>query len=154
MSQTKSRNSSNAPTSASYLLVNAKGTGWTSTYRIYLGGMTNTATPLADLTNFNVYRNLNYQCTITLGASGGNGDARVTYTATATSGRSNMYMGDAPIGNYLYDNGTNGSVYSRNHTVGLIFSSEVTQAQYDAGCRHGRAIALKDAYSGTCAWSK
>ncbi|BCS84179.1 hypothetical protein prwr041_00720 [Prevotella herbatica] len=148
------RNSSNAPTSASYLLVNAKGSNWTSTYRIYLGGVTNVATPLSDLTNFNVYRNLNYQCNITLGASGGNGDARVTYTATTASGRSNMYMGDAPIGNYLYSDGTNGTTFKSGQTVGIIFSSEVTQAQYDAGCRHGRALALKDAYSGsTCAWS-
>ncbi|BCS86361.1 hypothetical protein prwr041_22540 [Prevotella herbatica] len=152
------RNSSNVPVSASasasYLLVNAKGSGWSSTYRIYLGGVTNVATPATDLTNFNVYRNLSYQCNISLGANGGNGDARVTYQATITSGRSNMYMGDAPIGNYLYDDGTNGSAYSPNHTVGLIFSSEVTQAQYNDGCRHGRAIALKDAYNGSpCAWS-
>ncbi|BCS86702.1 hypothetical protein prwr041_25950 [Prevotella herbatica] len=150
----KSRNSSNAPTSASYLLVNAKGTGWTSTYRIYLGGMTNTATPATDLKNFNVYRNLNYNCTINLGASGGNGDARVTYTATAPSTRSNMYMGDAPIGNYLYADGTNGTTFISGQTVGIIFSSEVTLAQYNAGCRHGRVLALKNANSGNyCYWA-
>lgn len=148
------RKTSNAPTTASYLLVNAKGASWTSTYRIYLGGMTNVATPLVDLTNFNVYRNLNYKCTITLGASGGNGDARVTYTATATSGRSNMYMGDATVGNYLYSDGTNGTTFKSGQTVGIIFSSELTQNQYNAGCRHGRALALKDAYnSNYCQWS-
>ena len=151
------RNSSNVPVSASasasYLLVNAKSSSWTSTYKIYLGGVTNVATPATDLTNFNVYRNLNYQCNITLGASGGNGDARVTYTATIVSGRSNMYMGDAPIGNYLYSDGTNGTTFKSGQTVGIIYSSELTQAQYNAGCRHGRVLALKDAYSSTCQWS-
>lgn len=151
------RNSSNVPVSASasasYLLINAKGSSWASTYRVYLGGMTNAATPVVDLTNFNVYRNLNYKCTITLGANGGNGDARVTYTATISSGRSNMYMGDATVGNYLYADGSNGATFKSGQTVGIIFSSELTQNQYNAGCRHGRAIALKDAYNGTRAWS-
>jgi hypothetical protein len=141
----KSRNSSNAPTSASYLLVNAKSSSWTSTYKIYLGGVTNASTPATDLTNFNVYRNLNYKCTITLGANGGNGDARVTYATTIVSGRLNMYMGDAAVGNYLYNDGTNGPAFKSGQTVGIIFSSELTQAQYNAGCRHGRALALKNA---------
>jgi uncharacterized protein (TIGR02145 family) len=154
----KLRNSANAPTSSSaspsYLLVYAKSSSWTSVYRIYLGGVTNAATPVTDLTNFNVYRNLNYQCGITLGTAGGSGDARVTYTATKVSGRSDMYTGDAPIGNYLYDDGTNGTVFKASHTVGIIYSSEVTQAQYNAGCRHGRVLALKNANSGnTCHWS-
>ena len=71
---------------------------------------------------------------------------------TQTS-RQNVFIGDANIGNYLYDNGTNGSVYSPSHTVGIIYSSELTQAQYNAGCRHGRVLALKDAYSSTCKWT-
>jgi uncharacterized protein (TIGR02145 family) len=142
------RNSSNVPVSASasasYLLINAKGSSWASTYRVYLGGMTNVATPATDLTNFNVYRNLNYNCTITLGANGGNGDARVTYQATITS-RSNMYTGDATVGNYLYNDGTNGTMFRSGQTVGIIYSSELTQAQYKAGCRHGRVLSLKNA---------
>ena len=146
------RNSSNVPVSASasasYLLINAKGSSWASTYRVYLGGMTNVATPATDLTNFNVYRNLNYNCTITLGANGGNGDARVTYQATITS-RSNMYTGDATVGNYLYNNGKNGKKFKSGQTVGIIYSSELTQAQYKAGCRHGRVLALKNANNST-----
>ncbi len=142
------RNSSNAPVSASasasYLLIYAKGSSWASKYRVYLGGMTNVATPATDLTNFNVYRNLNYNCTITLGANGGNGDARVTYQATITS-RSNMYTGDATVGNYLYNNGTNGTKFKPGKTVGIIYSNKLTQAQYKAGCRHGRVLALKNA---------
>ena len=145
------RNSSNAPVSASasasYLLINAKSSSWTSTYRVYLGGMTNAATPATDLTNFNVYRNLNYNCTITLGANGGNGDARVTYQATITAGRNNLYTGDATVGNYLYNDGTNGTTFISGKTVGIIYSSELTQAQYNAGCRHGRVLALKNANS-------
>ncbi|MDN5553886.1 DUF4906 domain-containing protein [Prevotella sp.] len=152
------RNSSNVPVSASasasYLLVNAKGHGWASAYKIYLGGVTNAATPVTDLTNFNVYRNLNYQCNINLGANGGNGDVRVTYTATVTSGRSNMYMGDATIGNYLYADGSDGTTFKSGQTVGIIYSSELTQAQYNAGCRHGRVMALKNTNNSIyCYWS-
>ena len=143
------RNSSNVPVSssasASYLLITAKGSGWASTYRVYLGGMTNIATPATDLTNFNVYRNLNYQCNISLGATGGKTDARVTYQVT--SGRNNMYIGDATIGNYLYNDGTNGTTFKSGQTVGIIYSCELTQAQYNAGCRHGRVMALKNANS-------
>ena len=142
------RNSSNAPVSASasasYLLIYAKGSSWASTYRVYLGGMTNVATPATDLTNFNVYRNLNYNCTITLGANGGKGDARVTYQATITS-RSSMYTGDATVGNYLYNDGTNGTTFKSGQTVGIIYSNKLTQAQYKAGCRHGRVLSLKNA---------
>ena len=124
------RNSNYAPTSASYLLINAKGSSWTSTYRVYLGGMTNAATPVVDLTNFNVYRNLNYKCTITLGANGGNGDARVTYTAIA-----------AAAGQYLYSDGTWGAAASVSGkiTIGFIFSTNT--GLYPHGC----AVALTDA---------
>ena len=128
------RNSSNVPVSASasasYLLINAKGSSWTSTYRVYLGGMTNAATPAVDLTNFNVYRNLNYKCTITLGSSGGKGDARVTYTAIA-----------AAAGQYLYSDGTWGAAASVSGkiTIGFIFSTNT--GLYPHGC----AVALTDA---------
>src|SRR5574344_857 len=71
---------------------------------------------------------------------------------TQTS-RQNVYIGDATIGNYLYADGTNGTTFKSDQTVGIIYSSEVTQNQYNAGCRHGRALALKDAYNGTCTWS-
>src|SRR5574344_2444477 len=71
---------------------------------------------------------------------------------TQTS-RQNVYIVDANIGEYLYDNGTTGTTFKSGQTVGIIFSSELTQNQYNAGCRHGRALALKDAYNGTCTWS-
>ena len=71
---------------------------------------------------------------------------------TQTS-RQNVFIGDATVGNYLYDDGTNGTTFKANQTVGIIYSSELTQAQYNAGCRHGRVLALKDAYNGTCQWS-
>ncbi|MDN5552873.1 DUF4906 domain-containing protein, partial [Prevotella sp.] len=149
------RTAANAPSGASYLLITAKGYGynggWTSTYRVYLGEMTNATTPVLDYTNFNVYRDFNYQCNIAISGSGAN-DVRVTYTPT-TSTRTNVYFGDATVGNYLYNDGTNGTTFKSGQTVGIIFSSELTQNQYNAGCRHGRALALKDAYNGTCAWS-
>ncbi len=149
------RTSVKAPGGSSYLLITARGTGynagWTSTYRVYLGGVTNAASPVVDYTNFNINRNFNYQCNIAITGSGAT-DVRVSYSPT-TSTRTNVYFGDATVGNYLYADGTNGPTFKSGQTVGLIFSSELTQAQYNDGCRHGRALALKDAYSGYCAWS-
>ena len=152
------RISANAPSGASYILINAKrnagwGAGWKSTYRIYLGGVTSATTPVVDCTDFNIYRGYDYNCNISISGSGAN-DARVTYTALPSSGRSNFYTGDAVVGNYLYSDGTNGSTFNANQTVGIIYSNEITQAQYDAGCRHGRVLALKNANSGAyCKWS-
>ncbi len=149
------RNSSNAPVSASasasYLLITAKGSTWASTYRVYLGGMTNVATPATDLTNFNVYRNLNYNCTITLGANGGNGDARVTYQATGQGTRSGSVTGTATVGNYLYSDGTTGTTKTGHTVVGIVFSNQLSSAEYNAGYTHGYALALTDV-SGFPAW--
>ncbi|BCS84760.1 hypothetical protein prwr041_06530 [Prevotella herbatica] len=149
------RTAANAPTGSSYLLITARGTGynagWTSTYRVYLGGVTNATSPVLDYTNFNINRDFNYQCNIAISGSGAN-DVRVTYTPT-TSTRTNVYFGDATVGNYLYADGTNGPTFKSGQTVGIIYSSELTQNQYNAGCRHGRALALKDAYNGTLSWT-
>ena len=150
------RNSSNVPVSASasasYLLINAKGSSWTSTYRVYLGGMTNAATPAVDFTNFNVYRNLNYKCTITLGSSGGNGDARVTYQATGQGTRSGSVTGTATVGNYLYSDGTtgtSGTPPAGKTVVGIVFSNQLSSAEYSEGYTHGYVMALNDASSST-----
>lgn len=70
---------------------------------------------------------------------------------TQTS-RQNVFIGDANIGDYLFSDGTNGTTFKSGQTVGIIYSSELTQAQYNAGCCHGRVLALKDA-NGTCQWS-
>ena len=152
------RNSSNAPVSASasasYLLITAEGSSWASTYRVYLGGMTNAATPAVDLTNFNVYRNLNYNCTITLGANGGNGDARVTYQA-AQGTRSGSVTGTATVGNYLYSDGTtgtSGTPPAGTTVVGIVFSNQLSSAEYSAGYTHGYALALKDASAAGPSW--
>lgn len=143
------RTAANAPAGSSYLLITAKGYGynggWTSTYRVYLGEMTNATSPVLDYTNFNMYRDFNYQCNIAISGSGAN-DVRVTYTPT-TSTRTNIYFGDATVGNYLYNDGTNGSAFKSGQTVGIIYSAELTQAQYNAGCRHGKVMALKNANS-------
>jgi uncharacterized protein (TIGR02145 family) len=63
---------------------------------------------------------------------------------TKTS-RQAVYIGDATVGNYLYNDGTNGTTFKPGQTVGIIYSSELTQAQYKAGCRHGRVLSLKNA---------
>ena len=144
------RTAANAPGGSSYLQITAKGigynAGWTSIYRVYLGEVTNGTPPVIDYTNFNINRDFNYQCNIAISGSSVN-DVRVTYSPT-TSTRTNVYFGDATVGNYLYDDGTNGTTFKVNQTVGIIYSSELTQAQYNAGCRHGRVMALKNANSG------
>ena len=145
------RTSANAMANSTYLLVYATGSGWKSTYRIYLGGVTKSATPATDYTNYNIYRNYNYACTVNING-GSNGDARVIYTATST--RTGIYIGDAVIGNYLYDTGQSGTTYSSSHTVGIIYSNELTTEQYTNGCRHGKVLALKNANSGNnCNWA-
>jgi uncharacterized protein (TIGR02145 family) len=55
-----------------------------------------------------------------------------------------MYTGDATVGNYLYNDGTNGTTFKSGQTVGIIYSNKLTQAQYKAGCHHGRVLALKN----------
>ncbi|MDN5553944.1 DUF4906 domain-containing protein [Prevotella sp.] len=149
------RTSVNAPIGSSYLLITATGTGynagWTSTYRVYLGGVTNAASPVLDYTNFNINRDFNYQCNIAITGSGAT-DVRVSYSPT-TSTRTNVYFGDATVGNYLYADGTNGPTFKSGQTVGIIYSNELTLNQYNAGCRHGRVLALKDAYSPPIHWS-
>ena len=92
----KLRTSANAPANSMYLLVYAKTRSWHSTYRIYLGGVTNASTPVTDLTNFNVYRNLNYTYTVSITGSG-QSDARVTYAAD--------YVAPS-IGDIYYSDGT------------------------------------------------
>ncbi|MDN5553197.1 MAG: DUF4906 domain-containing protein [Prevotella sp.] len=147
------RNSNYAPTTASYLLVNAKGSGWISTYRVYLGGITNVATPVTDLTNFNVYRNLNYNCTITLGPTGAKTDTRVTYLGQGT--RADAVIGTATVGNYLYSDGTtgtSGTPPAGTTVVGIVFSNQLSSAEYSVGYTHGYALALTDASAAGPTW--
>ncbi|HRN16694.1 MAG TPA: DUF4906 domain-containing protein, partial [Xylanibacter oryzae] len=150
------RTSANAPSGASYILINAKrdtgwGTGWKSTYRIYLGGVTSATIPVLDCTDFNIYRNYDYNCNISVSGSGTN-DVRVIYSPYTT--RTDIYTGDAIIGNYLYLDGTSGTAFKSGQTVGIIYSRELTRAQYNAGCRHGKVLALKNANGGSyCNWS-
>ena len=145
------RTSGYAPSSSSYLLITAKGYGynggWTSTYRIYLGGVTNAASPVVDYTNFNVYKDFNYQCNIAISGSGAN-DVRVLYTPT-TSTRTNVCFGDATPGTYLYNDGTTGTTTAGKTIVGIVFSNQLSSAEYTAGYKHGYALALTDVSTGT-----
>ncbi|BCS86157.1 hypothetical protein prwr041_20500 [Prevotella herbatica] len=147
------RTSANAPNGASYLLITAKGYGynggWTSIYRVYLGGVTNAVSPVVDYTNFNINRNFNYQCNIVISGSGAN-DVRVTYSPT-TSTRTNVYFGDATVGTYLYSDGTTGTTKTGHTVVGIVFSNQLSSAEYSAGYRHGYALALTDV-SGNPTW--
>nr|WP_207155652.1 DUF4906 domain-containing protein [Prevotella herbatica] len=141
------RTSVNAPIGSSYLLITARGTGynagWTSSYRVYLGGVTNAASPVLDYTNFNINRNFNYQCNIAITGSGAT-DVRVSYSPT-TSTRSNVYFGDATPGTYLYSDGTTGTTTAGKTVVGIVFSNQLSSAEYNAGYKHGYALALADA---------
>ena len=145
------RTSTNAPTGSSYLLITAKGTGynagWTSTYRVYLGGVTNATTPVIDYTNFNINRDFNYQCNIAISGSGAN-DARVSYQVIQTT-RADARTGTATVGNYLYSDGTTGTTTAGKTIVGIVFSNQLSPAEYNAGYTHGYALALKDASTGT-----
>ncbi|WP_036878311.1 DUF4906 domain-containing protein [Xylanibacter oryzae] len=157
LTASEQRTSANAPSCASYILINAKrdagwGTGWKSTYRIYLGGVTNDISPVLDCTDFNIYRNYNYNCNVSISGSGIN-DIRVTYSPYTT--RTDIYTGDAIIGNYLYSDGTSGTTFKSGQTVGIIYSNELNFEQYNVdGCRHGKVLALKNANGGACCnWS-
>jgi hypothetical protein len=145
------RTAANAPSGSSYLLITARGTGynagWTSTYRVYLGGVTNATSPVIDYTNFNVNRDFNYQCNIAISGSGAN-DVRVTYTPT-TSTRTNVYFGDATPGTYLYNNGTTGTTTAGKTVVGIVFSNQLSSAEYAKGYTHGYALALQDVSTST-----
>ncbi|BCS86143.1 hypothetical protein prwr041_20360 [Prevotella herbatica] len=147
------RTAANAPSGSSYLLITAGGTGynagWTSTYRVYLGGVTNATSPVLDYTNFNVNRNFNYQCNIAIFGSGAN-DARVTYQSQGT--RANAVTGTATPGTYLYSDGTtgtSGTPPAGTTVVGIVFSNQLSSAEYSKGYTHGYALALKDASTGT-----
>lgn len=66
---------------------------------------------------------------------------------TQTS-RQNVCLGDANIGDYLYADGTTGTTTGGKTIVGIVFSNEISSAEYNAGYTHGYAIALKDASIG------
>lgn len=148
------RTSVKAPTNAMYLLIYAKTSTWHSTYRIYLGGMTDADPPATDYSNFNVYRNMNYSYTVNINGSG-QSDARVSYTADAvTTGRTDTYIGSATIGDYLYADGTEGTTYKSGQTVGIVYSNELSADEHNAGYTHGKVLALKNADNGNyCHWS-
>ncbi len=67
---------------------------------------------------------------------------------TQTS-RQNVYIVDANIGEYLYDNGTTGTTTSGKTVVGIVFSDQISSAEYSAEYTHGYALALTDASTGT-----
>jgi hypothetical protein len=68
--------------------------------------------------------------------------------------RQNVYIGDGNRGDYLYSDGTSGTETSGKSIVGIIFSDQLTPAQYTDGCKYGKAIALKNANDGNiCHWA-
>jgi len=131
-----SRSKANAPTDASYLLVYAAraDSGWTATYRIYLGG-----TGMSDYTNYNVPRNYNYTYNINIDGAD-NSDVRVKCLPN--------------IGDYYYSDGTFGTskVPSGATIIGIVFSNKVSVTDSVNGWTHGYAMALSNAASAVT-WS-
>jgi hypothetical protein len=118
----------NAPSGASYLLINAANSSWKSIYKVYLGGVTNVTTPVIDYTDFNIYRNFDYNCNIAIAGSGQN-DARVTYAKLAV------------VGQYLFADGTWGDSGSNTSSkIGYVFKTTGSTTY-----PHGYAVALTDA---------
>lgn len=83
----KNKNGTNAPTNATYLLINGEAGGYKATWKIYLGA-NNTS-------NFNIKRNCSYTYTIRL-KEGNIADTRVEVTektfTTTDAGSSNCYI--------------------------------------------------------------
>lgn len=127
------RTEANAPAHAMYLEVYAKTSSWHSVYYIYLGGMTNASTPVMDLSNFNVYRNMNYTYTININGSG-QSDARVTYVADVN-------------GQFLFSDGTWGDYDANKTVIGIIFATSTSSTDQEHNYTHGYAMALKNAGS-------
>jgi len=156
----KTRNSQNAPVTATYLDVCATGSNWQSIYRIYLGG-----TGTTDYTNYNIPRNYNYTYTINITGSGVY-DVRVTcYPELINSASANTWgsNGNATttstvkIGDYYFTDGSWGTltehVTSTVKPIGVIFSTRISNEEKNAGFTHGYALALQDANSTGCYWS-
>ena len=131
-----SRNASNSPTDATYLLIYAqqRDSCWHAIYRIYLGGSgTN------DYANYNIYRN--YNCTYNIHIDGADAaDVRVTYLLPKA-------------GDYYYSDGnwSDGTVapISGKTAIGIVFSTRISSQEQAKGYTHGYVIALTDANSGS-----
>ncbi len=155
----KTRNSKNAPATASYLDVYATGSNWQSTYRIYLGG-----TGTTDYTNYNIPRNYNYTYTINITGSGIY-DVRVTCypelinSSTAGTWGSNgsatavTSSATANVGDYYFSDGTWGSLDNNpgKTPIAVVFSGTTSTTDQGHGWTHGYAMALTNA-STSSAW--
>ncbi|WP_081618638.1 fimbrillin family protein [Segatella paludivivens] len=53
-------------------------------------------------------------------------------------------LGTANVGDYLYSDGTTGTTTVGKTIVGIVFSNEISTAEYNAGYTHGYALALTD----------
>ena len=61
-------------------------------------------------------------------------------------------FGTANIGDYLYDDGTTGTTTDGKTIVGIVFSNEISTAEYIKGYTHGYALALTDASTAKLTW--
>jgi hypothetical protein len=75
--------------------------------------------------------------------------ASASLTETA---RQNICIGSANIGDYLYADGTTGTTTLGKTIVGIVFSNEISSAEYAAGYTHGYVLALTDASGAGPTW--
>lgn len=142
------RDSTRAPSNASYVEVYARTAYWHSTYRFYLGGFSETKTNgdyTAEPANFNVYRNRHYQMKLLVKGSG-ESDLRAVCIKEPQFLFSDGTWG--PYNDLLNKTGTNDKT-----PVALVFSRTPSVTDRAAGYIHGYAMALKDANGGeACPW--
>ena len=74
--------------------------------------------------------------------------ASASLTETARQG---VYIGTANIGDYLYSDGTTGRTLDKT-VVGIVFSNQLSSAEYAKGYTHGYALALTDASAAGPTW--
>jgi hypothetical protein len=58
-------------------------------------------------------------------------------------------FGTANIGDYLYSDGTTGTTKDGKTVVGIVFSNQLSSAEYTKGYTHGYALALQDVSTST-----
>src|SRR5574344_2156253 len=61
-------------------------------------------------------------------------------------------FGTANIGDYLYSDGTTGTTKDGKTVVGIVFSNQLSSAEYTKGYTHGYALALQDVSTSTIAY--
>ncbi|MBE6262418.1 MAG: hypothetical protein E7104_00380 [Prevotella sp.] len=120
-----------------YLEIEVECKGVHGTYRFYLGDVTNSSTSDPDYHAYNLYRHQDYNITININSVAID-DSRFTIRP------------EPQVGDYLFSDGswgsyTAGTATAARHPIAVVFSSNPTRKDRNAGYIHGYAIALASA---------